>query len=315
MLGFAQLIFYMMAAPFYVAWWIFVAIWEFSGDLIDKHENRKREAAKTQQKQERDQKAREVRATFNCTTCSKPVGLKYRKGPATHIKTVDNYFCSSACQQVALDSSEPYDLPPLYVYSKPGSLYSSDRQLVVGKSSNGMYFEAGRCVQCGQALTSQTAEFEFCSDTCEDKATRPFLDPQLLKSSVEDDTQYQKDKEILSMVRSSGDYQYEEARKEAGISYTRAEFIDKVERELKVRETLFRQKVRERKNTALYHFQEKWVKQREYVLTQEREKHTLKTRKEQDREDAQRLKDAAENWKRLEKVREEERWKPKPFKL
>jgi hypothetical protein len=258
---------------------------------------------------------REFYSTFKCQTCRKPVGLNWRKGPRTHIRTIDNYFCSSECQQVALNSSGPYDPPPPYEYGKPLALFKDERHLMVGKSSGGMYFEPGRCVQCGQALGEPTAEFEFCSDSCRDKAARPFLDPQLLKSSVEDDRDYKEIKETLDDIRGCSSREYEAARKQLRSTLTQAEFIDRLERRLKVREVLFEQNIRERKNTALYHFQEQWVKQRQYILTQEREKYAQKMSKEEDKQASQRLKDAAENAKRLEKILEEEKWKPKKFEL
>ena len=198
-------------------------------------------------------------------------------------------------------------LPPRAVrHPKPPAL-STD--LLIGKSSNGMYFEPGRCVHCGQALNSKV-EFEFCSEACKEKAIRPFLgDPQ---SPIEEDPVGRHHIESLDFIRRLDPDEYKQlARKEGGPSQ-REDFLAKLQQKLDARKTLLGQREHDAEITALNEYQEKWVKQRAYVLARETEKQNEKQTKENEKLSLQQTKDRA---KQDALDAEEAKWRPKKFEL
>lgn len=309
--AFIKLCFYFFIAPFWIAWKILEFLIELGQGIHLRHQARQYEAQQEQKKADQEQKNSEVISKFSCGTCNKPVGSNFRKGSKKHIKTADLYFCSNECHAAALASSEPYAITAPYQYGRPLPLSLSERELLVGKSSGGMHFEAGRCVVCGQVLDDK-AEFDFCSSACKTKAMRPFLPVDFNKWTLDEDYDYKRVVENIEAVTYGDQDELRKTLKELGSTRSRQQILNGLEQMKNVREAKFKQKLIDRENSALHDYQEKWSKQRDYILSREEAKESEKRQKEEAKLSEQYAKEEA---KRIEQANEEARWKPKPFNV
>ena len=167
--------------------------------------------------------------------------------------------------------------------------------LLFGKHTGHMYFYPGHCAYCGERQPSD-GQFNFCSYECQQKAMRTFLDAVL-------------DEFTQKTFRMSWPH-YRAA-------YTAENDCPPIiPNELETR--------------ALQRYVETWEKERDRSLVQERQtqrrmvEDMVRKREETERKEKERTttlqqkqaeKDAVEAAKQEAKRLEEERWKPRPFKL
>jgi len=209
-----------------------------------------------------DKKLRDEIAANKCCTCSAPVGPK----PFQDHDVPGRYYCSFDCLNTALIERDS-ELDEKMT-RQPAPLAEDDQALLVGKSSPGMYFERGRCAACGDALHDTYAIFGFCSENCEQKATKPYMTfTQLLADSDE----YMKAAKDRHDFIGRQPEIIEEVRKRCGRKkMTDDEIQAYLDRQLKLAELLYNRRKSFDYGEARASFLAKWELQREYVLAQEK---------------------------------------------
>jgi len=209
-----------------------------------------------------DRKLRDEIAANKCWTCAVPVGQQ----PFRDHDFPGRYYCSFDCLNAALIKRDS-ELDEKMT-RQPAPLTGEEQALLVGKSSPGMYYEAGRCVRCGETLHDEHAIFGFCSATCEARATEPYMTfTQLLVDSdeymkaVKDRRDFAgKDPEIIEEVKKRCD------RK----TMTDGEIQTYLDRQVKLAELLYSRRKNLDRGEARVSFLKKWELQRGYVLEEEK---------------------------------------------
>jgi hypothetical protein len=209
-----------------------------------------------------DRKLRDEIAATKCWNCLSPVGER----PFRDHDFPGRYYCSLDCRNMALikrdrELDEKMARPP-------AALTQDEQALLVGKASPGMYYEAGRCVQCGHVLDDPRAIFAFCSATCDERATRPYMtfterlvDSDEYKKAVKDREDFtRKDPDIIEEVK---------RRCESSVM-TDDEIRDYLDQQIKLAELLHDRRKSFARGEARVSFLRKWELQRGYVLEQGR---------------------------------------------
>jgi ferredoxin len=211
-----------------------------------------------------DKRLRGEIAANKCANCSALVGPK----PFRDHDVPGRYYCSFDCLNTALIKRDS-ELDEKTA-RQPAALGDDDQALLVGKSSPGMYYEPGRCIQCGDVLRDAGAIFGFCSATCEERATKPYM---TFTQQLADTDEYMK------AARDRQDF----ARKEPEIieevkmrcekkTMTDDEIQTYLDRQLKLAELIYNRRKSFDHGEARVSFLKKWELQRGYVLEQEKRK-------------------------------------------
>jgi len=209
-----------------------------------------------------DKRLRDEIAANRCWNCSAPVGRQ----PFRDHDFPGRYYCSFDCLNTALiERDRELDEK---MTRQPAPLSEAEQALLVGKSSPGMFYEPGRCVQCGDAVPDGRAIFGFCSGKCEEKATRPYMTfTQLLADSDE----YMKAAKDRQDFIGRDPAIIEEVKKRCEKkTMTDDEIQAYLDRQLKLAELLYNRRKSLDHGEARVSFLKKWELQRGYVLEQEK---------------------------------------------
>jgi hypothetical protein len=207
-----------------------------------------------------DERLRNEISANRCWTCSAPVGQQ----PFRDHDFPGRYYCSFDCLATALirrDSELDEKMS-----RQPTALGEDEQALLVGKSSPGMHYEPGRCVQCGDGLHDARAIFGFCSETCEAKARKPYTSFTQQLADTEEYMKAAKDRrdftgkkpEIIDEVKKRCEKK----------TMTDDEIQAYLDRQLKLAELLYNRRKSFDDGEARVSFLKKWEMQRGYVLEQ-----------------------------------------------
>lgn len=302
-----KLVFYLFLAPFWLAWQIARIVAGFISNAI--HDVRTKKLLKeiddreTLQKQQRieESKANEQRdqervAKMNCSNCGNPVGSSV----ITDLVLPYARYCSLQCEAQAREKRQ-LGLEELQ-NRMPTELTPEDDALLIGKTSGQMYFERGRCVRCGHALSNRTAHFSFCSPSCRQRSFTQFMQPV---APLENDYDYQQTEQALRELEETSEYGFRALAEERGSSMTYDDCRTGLTRQKEDFEFKHKYKTTLAEAEARAEFVSRWQEQRAYILEREKEKENTKIAKEREKlEAAEAL-----------RIAEEERWRPKPFNV
>jgi hypothetical protein len=212
----------------------------------------------------------------HCARCGNALGSEVLMHPDRLLDSFlkDVRYCSQKCLgEVAIPKPTiTYHPPP-----EPTHLSTSEQALVAGKSSGGMYFDVGRCANCGQAIPgTSSAQFQFCSQDCRAKAIRPYLPKDFEKQTLQEDDQYSALSEGLDEVCAVSDEDYVREGLYASTGKSRHEAIDALRNKLIETEGKFNQDRINAEHDALATFTRNWEAQRDFVLRRETAKFTEK---------------------------------------
>ncbi len=233
------------------------AVFDGISGIISRYRSRKLHA-------DFDKKLRDEIAANKCWNCATPVGRQ----PFRDHDFPTRYYCSFDCLNTALirrDSELDEKMT-----RQPVPLTEDEQALLVGKSSPGMYYEPGRCVQCGDVLHDPRAVFRFCSEKCEERATKPYTnftqrlaDTDEYMKAVNDRRDFtRKEPEIIEEVK----------KRCEKTTMTDDEVQEYLDRQLKLAELLYNRRKSSDYGEARVSFLKKWELQRGYVLEQEKRK-------------------------------------------
>jgi ferredoxin len=225
------------------------------GDVVSSYRTRKIRA-------DFDRKLRDEIAANKCSNCAAPVGQQPFRDP----DFPGCYYCSFDCLNSALirrDSELDEKMT-----RQPGPLTEDEQALLVGKSSPGMHYERGRCVQCGDPLRDGGAIFAFCSERCEEKAMRPYVTftqqladcDEYMKAVRDRQDFFRKQPEIIDEVKKRCEKK----------TMTDGEIQAYLDRQVKLAELLYDRRKSLDYGEARVSFLKKWERQRGYVLEQEK---------------------------------------------
>jgi len=211
-----------------------------------------------------DKRLRGEIAASKCANCSAPVGSR----PFRDHDVPGRYYCSFDCLNTALIKRDS-ELDEKMA-RQPAPLSEGDQALLVGKSSPGMYYEAGRCVQCGDVLCDASAIFGFCSPTCDEKATNPYTTftqrladtDEYMKAAKDRQGFARKDPEVIEEVKKRCEQK----------TMTDDDIRTYLDRQLKLAELIYNRRRSFDQGEARVSFLKKWELQRGYVLEQEKRK-------------------------------------------
>jgi hypothetical protein len=187
----------------------------------------------------------------------------------------------------------------------PPHLSEAEQALLVGKSSNGMYFEVGRCLKCGQALSNPHI-LNFCADACVDRAMAPFLRERLPLEKTHDYMQWKKGEEEL-FTWTNEELANPRRRKDPAPGVFDALTARRTEIEQQ-----YQLQIEADRLNAIHSFFERWEQQRAFILSREQLKLGERTAKDEAREAVRLQKEQSIE---AERAAEEERWKPKKFDI
>ena len=209
-----------------------------------------------------DQKLRDEIAANKCWSCLAPVGQQ----PFRDHDFAGRYYCSFDCLNTALIKRDS-ELDEKMT-RRPAPLGEGEQALLVGKSSPGMYYEAGRCVQCGDALRDTRAIFGFCSEACEERAAKPYMN---FTQQLADSDEYIKAvKDRQDFARRAPAIIAEVKQRCEKKTMTDSEIQEYLDRQVKLAELLYSRRKRFDYGEARVSFLRKWELQRGYVLDQEK---------------------------------------------
>jgi len=201
-------------------------------------------------------------AASRCWNCSSSVGQQPLRDP----DFPGRYYCSLDCRNTALikrDSELDEKMG-----RQPAPLAADEEALLIGKSSPGMYYERGRCVECGHVLHDERAFFSFCSERCEEKAMKPYV---TFTGRLVDSEEYQRAVEDRDRFTRNDPGILEEVKQSCGKrTMTDGEIQEHLAQQLKFAELLHSRRKSVDYGEARASFLKKWELQRGYVLEHEK---------------------------------------------
>jgi ferredoxin len=216
-------------------------------------------------------KLRDEIAANKCWSCAAPVGQQ----PFRDHDLSSRYYCSFDCLNAALIKRDS-ELDEKMT-RRPTPLGDHEQALLVGKSSPGMYYQPGRCVQCGDVLRDAGAVFGFCRETCEEKATKPYTNftqqladsDEYVKAVKDRDDFNRKAPEIIDEVKKRCEKK----------TMTDDEIREYLDRQVKSAELLYHRRKSFDHGEARVSFLRKWEMQRRYVLDEAKRKEVRRPEK------------------------------------
>jgi hypothetical protein len=211
-----------------------------------------------------DKRLRDEIAANRCWSCSAPVGQQ----PFRDHDFAGRYYCSFDCLNTALIKRDS-ELDEKMT-RQPAPLGEDEQALLVGKSNPGMCYELGCCVRCGDALHDTRAIFGFCSETCEEKAAKPYMN---FTQRLADSDEYMKAvKDREDFTRKAPEIIDEVKKRCEKKTMTDDEIQEYLDRQLRLAELFYNRRKRFDYGEARVSFLKKWELQRGYVLEQEKRK-------------------------------------------